>query len=60
MSRDEKNLDVEHIYRRVNHEITKALQDGDVERAHSMASRAADGHPKVMPKLDPDKKKEIA
>lgn len=51
-SRDERNIDVEYLYRNVMHEIDRALLDGDTNRASAMAKRAATGRPKVLPKLN--------
>lgn len=49
---------IESVYMRVCAEIEAAIKEGEIDRAHSMALRAADGKPKVLPKLQVEGKSE--
>lgn len=40
--------DVEYIYTGVLDAISKAIDEGDIERANAMAKRGAAGRPKVI------------
>lgn len=43
----------EQVYMNICNEISKAINEGDTDRAKAMADRAAIGRPKAIPKIDP-------